>query len=412
MWRHGRAVTGIAVTILGAKPRRTALAVLGIAIAILTALLLISIGSGVVDAGQAKYSATGRDLWVSGGPIEFTPGGVGGLTTPIEEAHARSTELQTRPAVETATPMAFQTVYAGTTPRNLTTLVGVGVPGDSLAVTTTAGQYFTRGDVHYQNGSYTGPMTQTAVIDPRTANQLNVSVGDTLYLGGTVTTARQQTFHVIGISSAFGGFLTTPTVALHLSELQTVTGTTQRDPATMIGLTLTPAADTHTVERRLSQQYPRYDIRTNREQLQLALERQATVIASGVVLLVLAVGAGFTLTLTVFAHFLVLERELIAVIHALGVSRQLLVGLTTIQGAILGLVGGLFGVILTLPAVHLLNWMITRLLGVQPFLQTSQWLLVIGVGLATAVGFGGSLVAGWWITHVESISTEPPIPKL
>jgi hypothetical protein len=77
-------------------------------------------------------------------------------------------------------------------------------------------------------------MSHEVMIDTQTAEQFDVGVGDTLYIGGTLSSARSNEFTVVGISDTFSRFLGTPTVTMPLSELQTVTGTTSTDSATFI----------------------------------------------------------------------------------------------------------------------------------------------------------------------------------
>jgi len=379
---------------------RTGLSVIGIAVAVLTVTLLGSIGYGVVDAGQEKFEATGQDLWVTGGAVELTPGRIGGVSPSLTDAHSVSREIQGRAGVRSATPMGFQTVYVGTHPDDLTTRVGMGVPGDTLTVQTTAGHYFRQGDRHYANGTYTGPMTQTVVIDPQTASQLNVSVGETLHIGGTVVSARNHEFTVIGISPAFGGFLGTPTVTMHLSELQELTGSTRRDPATMIGVAVATDVDTQTIETKLAHTYPQYHVQTNRERLQTLFQDKVVVIVSGVVLVVLAVSAGFALTITLASQMVYVQQTEFTALIAAGISRRMLLGIMAFQGLIVGSLGGIVGVVLTPPAVAGLNALTTHFATTQ-LLYTPRELLVAGGGLAIGIGTIGVLLASWRLVHIH-----------
>ncbi|WP_135855032.1 ABC transporter permease [Halorussus salinus] len=405
-----RAVLGITVAQLTHERTRTVLAIFGIALAVLSTTLLASVGYGVVETGQQKFDASGRDLWITGGPVQLAPGSVGGFENTLTDAHGISRNLTSREDVRTATPMAFQTVYVGTNPDNLQTIVGTGVrgTGSSGAAQITEGKGLTGNDRHYASGNYDGPMTREVLIGPRTARLLNVSVGDTIHLGGTVVSARQNEFTVIGISPTFSRFLGTPSVILRLSELQELTGTTQTDPATMITIDLESGVDTAAVEQELQQEYPQYDVRTNQEQLQSILADKAVVLASGLVLVILAVLAGVALTANLLALLVYQQRQQLAAAKALGISSSVLIGTAASQGLMLGLLGGAVGLAITPFASAGLNALAAQLVGFEGLVQTPDLVFIVGAVVAVVIGMIGSLVAGWRVgrvrplTHLES----------
>lgn len=297
--------------------------------------------------------------------------------------------------------------YVGTDSDDLETLVGVGVTGTASrgAVQLTAGEGFTGGDRHYAGGSYDGPMSQQVVIGPRTAQLLNVSVGEMLHVGGTVAGARRNAVTVVGISPTFSKFLGAPTVVVPLSELQELTGTTQTDRATMITIDLAPDADTAVAEREIQEMYPNYDVRTNREQLESVLAQQAIVLASGLVLVVLAVVAGAVLTVNLLALLIYQQQAELAAMKALGVSSTVLVGMAASQGLALGLFGGALGLAMTPLAGSGLNLLAVQLVGFEGLVQTPD--VVFGVGGLVAVGIGtlGALVAGWRVGRLQPLET-------
>lgn len=402
-----RAVVGIALRQLRHDRTRTLLAVFGIALAVLSTTLLASVGYGVLETGQQKFDSSGRDLWISGGAVKLAPGSVGGFENSLVGAHNVSNTLQARDDVQTATPMAFQTVYVGTDPESLETIVGVGLEGTGSgngATQITTGEGFTGSDQHYAGGSYDGPMSQEVIISPRTAQQLNVSVGETLYIGGTVVSARQHEFTVVGISPTFSKFLGAPSVTLWLSELQELTGTTRTDPATMITIDLASDADVGVAEQEIQQQYPQYDVRTNQEQLESILAEKAIVLASGVTLVILAVIAGIALTVTLLALLVYQQRTVLAAAQALGVSSRALIGVVAVQGIILGLLGGAIGIGLTPPAVAGLNALAAAIAGFDGLVQLHDQILVLGGGIAVGIGVIGSAVAGWRVGKIRPLA--------
>ncbi|MFC6723293.1 ABC transporter permease [Halobium palmae] len=398
-----RAVIGIGVAQLRHDKARTVFAVIGITLAVLATTLLAGAGIGVVETGEQMFSDSGRDLWVTGGAVRLAPGSVGGFENPVQDAHQVSAEITARDDVATAVPMSFQTVYVSDEGEEFTTIVGTGGPARGGSVTITEGDHFSRQSPHYANGTYEGPMLHEVVIDKQTAESIDVSVGDTLYIGGTISSARQHEFTIVGISPTFSKFLGTQTVVLPLSEMQEVTGTTESDTATMISVSLTDDAKTTApqVERELQNQYPQYEIRTNREQLQKTLRDQAVVLASGGSLVVLAVVSGAALTVNLLISVVYHQRQELAALKALGSSTTTLVSVVFVQAIGLGILGGLLGLLLTYPAVTGLNTIAAALVGFENVVQMPRWILLGGFGMALAMSLLGGLAAG---THISQLS--------
>ena len=399
-----RAVLGLVIAQVRHRPSRTTLAVLGIALAVLSTTLLASVGFGVLETGTQKFDASGRDLWVTGGPIELAPGTVGGFKNTVLDSHEVAADIKEREDVLTATPMAFKTVYVSTNGSEYDTVVGVGMPksgGQSVAVQ--KGTSFTQPDVHYGNGSYNGPMTHEVVIDPRIAEMYNLSVGDTVHIGGTIVDAKQNEFTVVGISPTFSRFLGAPTVAVHLSELQEITGTTGTDRATWITIKLRDDANVTAVQQELQRQYPEYDVRTNQEQMRSILDDKAIIMAAAATLVVLAIVAGLALTINLLALIVYQQQTELAALKAIGLSSRTLVGVVAGQGIILGAIGGTLGLALTPPAVVALNYVATQLVGFENLLRTPNWVLLAGGAIALVIGTISAMVAGWRIARINPL---------
>lgn len=398
-----RAALGIAVTQLRHSRGRTVLTVLGITLAVLSTTLLAGTGIGVVETGQQKFDASGRDLWISGGAVRFAPGTVGGIENSITDAHQLEQELRQREDVATATPMSFQTVYVSTNGTEFETVIGVGAPAKKAAVQLSSGPGFTKDDVHYGNGSYDGPMTNEVVVGQRVAEQYDIEVGDTLYVGGTLASAREHRFTVVGVSPTFSQFLGAPSVVLHLSELQEVTGTTGTDSATLVTVRLRDGADPAQVAAEIEREYPQYDVRTNQEQLTKTLEEQATVLAAGASLVLLAVVSGLALTLNLLLTHVHQQRRELAALKALGMSSSTLATAIGAQSLLLGVLGGLVGVGLSYPAVEVLNYVAYAVVGFDDVVRLPGVVLVGGFGLAVGTSLLGSLAAGWRTSRLSPL---------
>lgn len=400
-----RGLLGIAVAQLRHDQLRTILAVLGVAMAVLATVLLVSTGIGVVETGQQKFDQSGRDLWVTGGAVELRPGSAGGFQNTLVNAHTVAANISAREDVSTAVPMAFQTIYVGSNTSDFETVVGVGAPAHGPSVSITEGRPFqTTDDVHYADGSYDGPMTNEVVIDRRTADLLGVSVNDTIYVGGTLKTASENEFVVRGISPTYSRFVGAPTAVLHLSELQAVTGTTASDRATFISVRLTDSATAETVEREIQQAYPTYTVRTNEEQLQATLRGKVTVIASGLSLVVLAVVAGVLLTMNLQLAFVSQQRERFAALQALGLSRASLVTVVIANTLLVGVLGALVGVALAVPSTWLLNWVAAAVSGFENVVSLSREILLGGFVAATIVSLLSAIAASVYVRRLEPLS--------
>lgn len=402
-WNRVRAVVGIAVAQLRHERGRTTVAIVAVALAVLSTTLLASVGFGVVETGQEKFDASGSDLWVTGESLELTPGTVGGFESSLVDSHTVASEIERRDDVESAVPMSFQTVYASPNRSEFQTVIGVGAPAYGPGVAVTEGRELTRRDSHYANGSFDGPMSHEVIIDDRTADSLNVSVGDTLYIGGTLSAARQHNFTVVGISPTFSGFVGSATVTTQLSELQEVTGTTDADRATFVSVDVRDDADIERVERDVQATYPDYDVRTNREQLRATLQRQAVVIASGFSLVAFAVAAGIALTTNLQFSLVYQRRDRLAALKAFGWRTRTLVGVTTTKSLGIGIAGSTLALVLTYPGVVVVNWVATTTTGFDGLVRLSPTVLIGGFALGVLISLTSGIAASILVARVAPL---------
>jgi len=398
-----RAVLGLAATRLRQDRTRTLLAVLGVTLAVVSTTLLGGLGVGVVNTGQQKFDSADRDLWISGGPTKISPGTVGGFDSGIVDAHTVSRNLSERDTINNAVPMLFQTVYVGSDGGSLETIVAVGTPssgGFGLA----QGKGFESDAAFYSGGAYNGTASHTMVAGTQVQADYDIAVGDKLHVGGTVIDARDTTYTVTGTSSTFSQFLGTPTIALPLAELQSMTANAHTDQASLITVDVTDDANTQAVANQLETEYPQYTIRTNQEQLQAIVAERILVVAAGVVLTALAVLAGIALTVNLLALLVFQEQDALAALRAIGVSRPVVVGLVGTQGLCYGILGAILGVLATLPAAYALNHAARWLVGFNGLVQVTPNVLAAGAGIALIAGLCSALVAGWRAATVSPLA--------
>jgi putative ABC transport system permease protein len=382
---------------------RTVLAVIGVTLAVLSVTLLTGVGAGVVSTGNQMFDDSGRDLWVSGGPIDVAPGSVGGFQNPIPNAHPLAENISQHDDVQNAVPMAFQVVYVSTNGSEFDTTLGSGVPGvGGSSVSIEAGEGFSGPDTHYAGGSYSGNMSHQVVISPAIAAEYNLSVGDSLYIGGTISNARDNKFVVVGISSTFENFLGTGTVTTRLSELQTLTGNAYDDSATLITIETVPGANPDAVQAELAAEYPEYTFRTNQEQLVSLLERQAVVLAAGGSLVVLGVVSGGILSLNLLLSIVYVQRKPLSVLRAVGATRRGIVAIAVVQALAIASVGYLLGIGLTPVFAGVLDEVAFAVTGFEGLIQVPQYGYLAGAGVAFGFAVLGSIAGAWRVTRVAS----------
>jgi len=400
-----RAVTAFSVAQLRHYPGRTALAALGVALAVLLMTLMAGLSEGATTAGTDALQWIDRDLWMSTGNLELAPTAVGGVRNQITDAHAVTGEVAAREDVASAGALSFQSVYvseSGGDPDSFRTVVGVGATdtGNGSKRNVRNGPGFSGGDAHYANGTYDGPRSDEVVIDERTATRLNASVNDTVHVGGTIANARP--LRVVGVSSTFSTFLGTETVTLHLSELQALTGGTASDTASIVAITLAEGADPGAVEADLESEYG-YEVRTNREQLRAFVGSNAGLVVGVAALSIVAVASGIALVVNVLATLVAHQRRELAALRAVGVSTPTLVGAVLGQGLGIGVLGSVVGVGLAPVAAAGLNAVVADLTGFTELVRTPTWILAGGGGLALCMGTLGAAVAAWRVVRVDPL---------
>jgi putative ABC transport system permease protein len=368
--------------------------------------LMVGLSEGATTAGTDALQWIDRDLWMSTGNLELAPGAVGGVRNQLTDSHAVTAEIAARDDVASAGALSFQAVYASRTgddPDSFRTVVGVGATdtGNASKLNVRDGLGFSGGDSHYANGSYDGPRSEEIVIDERTAASLNVSVNDTIHVGGTIANARE--YRVVGISPTFSTFLGTDTVTLQLSELQALTGGTASDAASIIAITLADGADPEEVEAALESEYG-YEVRTNREQLRAFVGSNTGLVVGVAALSIVAVVAGVVLVVNVLATLVAHQRRELAALRAVGVSTPTLVGAVLGQGFGIGLLGSAAGVGLAPIAAGGLNAVVADLTGFSELVRTPLWILAGGATLALFMGTLGAAVAAWRVVRTDPLA--------
>ncbi|QSW98819.1 ABC transporter permease [Haloterrigena alkaliphila] len=392
-----RALFGLAFAQLRRSPGRTALTVLAVTLAVLSVTLLASLGVGVVETGQDGLENAGRDIWVSSDPIDPS---ASGTENPIVGAHGVAAEMAARDDVSSAAPIALQEVYVASESGEIERTAAVGVHETHDGFGFEAGRGFET-EMNHSGGTAsladrpTEPTTEEVVLEPDTAAELGVSVGDTVTVGTSRETVDDHEFTVVGIASYYSQFLGTDVETIPLTDLQAVAGTTGSDRATFVTASVADGADPAVVADDLDEEYPSYDVRTSDEQVGAMVEERPLVLASGATLVGLAVVGGIVLTINLFALVAYQQRDELAALRAIGLSRWVLAGIIGVQGLLIGIVGGLVGLAATPALATGLNRLAGSVAGFDSLLRTPTEVYVAGLALAIFVGTVVAVVTGW-----------------
>lgn len=392
--RRLRAVLGLALAQQRRAPGRTLLAVAAVALAVLSVTLLASLGVGVFEVGQEHLEESDRDVWITSDPLDPSPGGT---ENAIVDSHAVAADVHEREDVRFATPIAMHSTYVGTDPGELEPVTAVGIQATHDGFDFEEGEGFTLED--YDGADADDPADASApeavVLDPELAAALDADVGDTVYVGTSRETAPNRAYTVVGTSEHYSEFLGSPAMTMPITELQTVAGTSGTDRATFVTVDVADGADRNAVRDDLAATYPAYDVRTSDDQLGAMIQDRALVVASGVTLVALAVGGGLLLTVNLFVLVAYQQRDELAALRAIGLSRWLLAGTIAVQGFVIGLLGGLVALATTPLAVAGLNRLAASLVGFERLLRTPPEVYVAGLAIALVVGTVAAAVTGW-----------------
>ena len=357
---------------------RLLLSVTGIAVAIMLLTAVSGVALGLASQNAVQSEAV--DYWVvpEGGDVQTIAVSTGGPE--LGESHAITAELAADDRVSYATPVLLQVIpldgpdgteyvlFVGAVPPAAATPTIAGLPTTSL----------TPGDPYYNDGGYNGTWTGEAVLNPAAAEVLNASAGSTL----SVPSERSVSVTAVADEEFTTGVGSLPVALVHLSELQTIRGATERDAADQLLISTTDpgvrdqleglAANTLVVTRTgLGAE----SISTS--SLPLAMAAAAFVVA-------LVVGVLFTATM--MGLEVSTDRRTLGTLTAMGYGGRSLTVLILAETLTLAAVGGVLGVGLGAVATVGVNALATALFGVGSLAVFRP--AVAGYGLVVALAIG------------------------
>lgn len=321
-------VIELAVHSLRHRPLRTALTAAGIAIAVGSMVVFLSLGEGLRRAFSQELGSVGAELQVSYGPFETA-------------AFASTPELSldtlepVRAAAEpyglvSITPLLLY-VRGGFTPSN--SFAFQGLPAEVDVARLYPG-------FKVVEGRPIGPEdagANVAVVGRQAAERSSLELGDTLRLNA------DSSFEIVGLADAGGGLLSNG-IVVPLESLQRALGTTDR--VSFLVLDLADPSRSREAADALAAQFPDLGVQTAGDVLDVVERgiRVSDVVRLGISAIALIVGAiavANTVLMSVFER----TREF-GVVRAVGARPRFLFAVVLAESVLLSVVGGAAGVLL------------------------------------------------------------------
>ncbi len=364
-------IWSLALASLRLRPLRTFLTALGIAVAVGSTVIFLSLGEGLRQVFAQEVGSIGPDIQVSYGPFDATSLSA---VPALPLRFARTLRAQgDRYGITGLTPVMLY-ARGGFSPSSVFLFQG-------LPPNTNLGDLYV-GYERVQGRSLNAQDTdaRVAVVGAQLAERSGVGVGDTLRLNP------DNAFSIVGVARSDGGLIDNA-VLVPLGALRQATGI--RDRVSFFALDLAEPTRAAEVAKSLGRAFPQLGFQTRGEVLKV-LERGlqiSDVVRLGISAIALIVGAiavANTVLMSVFER----TREF-GVIRALGAKPRFLFGLVLSESVLLSLVGAAFGVLLGRLGIVAVNRIAEAQIGLEVAALTPR------LGLfAVAIAFVMGLLSG------------------
>ncbi|MBU4139568.1 MAG: ABC transporter permease, partial [Euryarchaeota archaeon] len=344
----------LAIRNLSKKKLRTFFTMLGVALGIVSLILLASIGNGLLSNGGKLLEQSTIHLWVTGGATDIQSQYAGSSDSKISDAHRFVEDFRKNKEINMVTPMLTEMVYAFKNNSRPRAVFGLGIEGSAGTLVNIIQGKDLANDEHYNKGRFDGKWKKEILIDNRTANLLDVHVGDTIQIGKTLTEAKEQEFKIIGLTNSLSRFSSNPMVIFSLSEFQDITGNHYYDQVSMVMIRLKDPGKAGYFKNEIEQRYPLYTVSTNQEYLKKALKQNSLLIASAASIVLLAVIMGTLLVVNTMILSLQEKKREIAILKVIGMSRWSIFKSIGIEGLLISFLGGIMGILICIPLSYLI----------------------------------------------------------
>jgi len=86
---------------------RTLLNIIGVMLAIISLVILASLGSGLLDTGEQVLKDSSMHLWMKGRPVDLKTQYIQSSQARISDVHQISTQILADPRVNVSTPLTY-----------------------------------------------------------------------------------------------------------------------------------------------------------------------------------------------------------------------------------------------------------------------------------------------------------------
>ena len=373
---RGAVTAQLALTSLRHRPLRTGLTALGIAIAIASTVVFMSIGEGLRKAFADQLAGLGPDIQVSFGEVgdDLFPTAPDLPAEYVERLRADAERF----GIRSVTP-ALLYLRGGLSPSQ--SFVFEGLPTD-----VPLNEVFTGASV--VEGRLLTPEDEealVAVVGRSVASRARLEVGDELRLNPDAT------FEVVGVVSSDAGLLEN-LVIVPFASLREAMGVEDRVSTIMVKLEDPARADR--VAEEIEAAYPDLGAQTQAGAMSVVQDslRLSDFVRLGISAIALVVGAiavANTMMMSVFER----TREF-GVVRAVGARPTFLFSIVVLESVVLSLVGAAVGVGLGTLATRVVNAIANDYVGLSVAAVTPR-LVAFAVLVAAATGLlAGLLPAG------------------
>lgn len=373
---NGAVTWGLALASLRQRPLRSVLTALGIAIAIASTVVFMSIGEGLRQAFTEQLANLGPDLQVSYGETgdDLFPSAP---DLPVRFLADLRSDAERFGIVSVIPALLY--LRGGLDPSQ--SFVFEGIPAD-VDLTTIFSQ------VELDDGRLLDASDEgrnVAIIGSSAASRTGFGVGRGLRLNPAAT------FEIVGVVSSDGGLLDN-LIVVPITSLQRALGVSDRYSLLMVDLQRPDQAESAAVA--IEEAYPELGVQTQAGALSVVKDslRISDFVRLGISAIALIVGAiavANTMMMSVFER----TREF-GVIRAVGAKPRFLFGLVVVESILLSLIGAVVGVALGWLAARLVNTLALGYVGLEVAAVTPR-LVVFAVVVAAVVGLvSGLLPAG------------------
>lgn len=358
------------------RPLRSVLTALGIAIAIASTVVFMSLGEGLRKAFAEQLTNLGPDLQVSYGEAgdDLFPSAPDLPVRFLDELQSDAERF----GIDAVIP-ALLYLRGGINPSQ--SFIFEGLPAD-----VELSDIFS--DVELVAGRFLGAADEgldVAVIGASAASRTGFGVGRELRLNPAAS------FEIVGVVSSGGGILDN-LIVVPITSLQAALGVDDRFSLLLVDLRRPERAEE--TASAIEAAYPELGVQTQAGALSvvqdsLRISDFVRLGISAIALLVGAIAVANTVMMSVFER----TREF-GVIRAVGAKPSFLFGLVVVEALVLSLIGAVLGVGLGWLATSVVNVLAVGYVGIEVAAITLR-LVVFAVGVAAVVGLvAGLLPAG------------------